>query len=362
MITIFVTKPLSGNPADGIDNVNISIFKRIDPGQLLFLVEAPSGFIEEESIKKMQLKQKNVLARYIEKILLLRRIKPNYLFGIGAISEVPFILFKPQKTKYVIDWHTMLIKGEGYWRVKTPWFVRWFIFNKADLIIAVSEFAAASVRKYFPHKNIVAIINGVDSGFFNPQKRNEKYLKEKYQIDFSRPLVVFIGALQPRKRPDLFIELAKNYPKANFVAVGRLISRHYKSLGLVMSQKLNNFQWIEKTSREDIAILLASSKIFVFPSLNEASAAVILEAMASGCVPVVSKSGGNPEFLTDGKSGFLIEPNQNEKEEFLRKINLLIKDNNLYQKISQASRLEAEKHSWDKAAELYKEVLLIDLD
>lgn len=359
MITIFVTKPLSGNPADGIDNVNISIFKRIDSSQILFLIETPSGFIEEGSVRKMRLKQKNVLARYIEKILLLRRMKPNYLFGIGAISEIPFIFFKPRKTKYTIDWHTILIKDEGYWRVKTPWFIRWFIFNKADLIIAVSEFAAASVRKYFPRKNIVAIINGVDSGFFNPGKKDKQYLKEKYGIKFDKPIVAFVGTLQPRKRPDLVMGIAKNYPKANFLAVGRQIPPNNF---LSSVEDLKNFQWIEKMPREDISVLLALSKIFVFPSLNEASAAVILEAMASGCVPIVSKSGGNPEFLTDGKSGFLIEPNQNEKEEFLRKINLLIKNPNLYRKISQASRLEAENHSWDKAAELYKEVLLIDLD
>lgn len=358
MITLFAIKPLSGSPADGIDNVNISVFSRLDKNKIVFLTEAPDDFEERGSIRKMKLKNKSGWRRTAEKILLMRKIKPDYLFGNGGVSDIAFLLFKPFRVKYLIDWHTVLLKDEGFWRVKTPWFVRRFIFGRADLIIAVSEFAAESVRKYFPDKKIVGILNGVDLELFNPGKGNEKYLRQRYAIDFSRPLVVFVGALVPRKRPDLFIELAKSCQEANFVVIGRLISEHHPAFGGAMSQKLKNFQWVEKMPREDIAVLLASSKVFVFPSLNDASAAVILEAMASGCVPIVSKSGGNAEFLKDGVSGFVIEPNKNERGEFLKKIDLLIYDRAFWQKVSISARRESENHSWDKAAKEYEDNLL----
>jgi len=353
MITLFAIKPLSGNPADGIDNVNISVFSRIDSRRLIFLAETSADFQERGSMKKMNLKNKNSFFRLLEKIFLLRRTRPDYLFGNGRISELIFLFFKPAETQYLIDWHTVLIKDEGFWQVRTPWRLRKFIFNRADLIIAVSEFAAESVRKYFSDKKIVSILNGVDLDYFSPAAQNQQYLEGKYQISFSQPLLVFVGALHPRKRPDLFIELARNYKKANFVAVGRQIT---PPDFLIFAKDLKNFQWIEKMPREDIAVLLASSKIFIFPSLNEASAAVILEAMASGCVPLVSKSGGNPEFLKDGQSGFLIEPNRDEEGEFFKKIDLLIKNQSLWQRMSAVVRTQAENHSWDKVAKQYEQI------
>jgi glycosyltransferase involved in cell wall biosynthesis len=360
MITIFVTKPLSGNPADGIDNVNISIFKRIDFNQLLFLVEAPSEFVEEGSIKRMPLKQKNVLVRYIEKILLLRRLKPNYLFGIGAISEIPFILFKPRKTKYVIDWHTILIRGEGYWRVKTPWFVRRFIFNQADLIIAVSEFSAQSVKKYFPNKKIISILNGVDTNFFNPNKKNQKYLKEKYGIKFDKPIVAFVGTLQSRKRPDLVIEMAKNLEDANFIFIGKNCAP--LNFGIQINQQ-PNAQWIPAMPRQDVAVFLASSDIFIFPSINETCAAVIVEAMASGLPVLTSKSGGNGEMVKNGEDGYLIDFKDNEKEIFLEKLKQLIRNKSLQKKIGEnACQRAKDFFSWEGVAEAYKNALSLTLD
>ncbi len=47
--------------------------------------------------------------------------------------------------------------------------------------------------------------------------------------------------------------------------------------------------------------------IFVLPSLSEALSNVLMEAMACGCAVVASRVGGNPELVSDGKTGFLFE-------------------------------------------------------
>ena len=345
MMKILAIKNLTLNPADGIDNFTLAVFRRLNKANIRLFTSAHKGFKEFGSLEILK----------GSKLFFLLKEKPDYLWGIGAPKELFYLLFKPNKTRYVINFHTILIKKDGPWKVKTPWFLRKFIFLRADLIICPSEFSAQSVKKYFPSKNVVSILNGVDLDLFSPSKKNKEYLAGKYQLNFFKPLVVFVGSLQPRKRPDLFIEIAKNYQKANFVMVGKQIPPH-DFLGPV--KDLKNFKWIEKMPREDIAILFASSKIFVFPSLNEPSAAVILEAMASGCVPIISKSGGNPEFLKDNESGFLIDVNLEEKENFIKKINLLITDTNLLERISKNARVEAENNSWDKTAQEYQNVLI----
>ena len=343
-IKVLGLKSFTGNPADGIDNFTLAVFGRLLFDKVEFFASASDDFQDKGAIRKINK----------SKIGFLINNRPDYLWGTGNIKELFFLFFKPRRTKYIINFHTILLRGSKLWKVRTPWFLRRLLFSKADKIICPSEFSAQSVKKYFPNIHVVGILNGVDLNLFSPDKTNKKYLEEKYQVNFSKPLVVFVGTFQLRKRPDLFIEVAKNCSEANFIAVGKEIPPNDFLTG---AKGLKNFKWIEKMPREDIAILFSSSKIFVFPSLNEPSAAVILEAMASGCIPVISKSGGNPEFLKDGESGFLIDTNFVEKEEFIKKIDLLIKDDGFWRKISKNSRIEAEKHSLDKVAQEYQSAL-----
>jgi glycosyltransferase involved in cell wall biosynthesis len=188
-------------------------------------------------------------------------------------------------------------------------------------------------------------------------------LREKYHIETAQPIVSFVGALQARKRPEVFIALAAKFPEAQFVAVGRRDPAHEV---LAKAKGLKNFQWVERMPREDIAALLSVSKIFVFPSLNEPAAAVILEAMASGCVPVLSASGGNGEFL-DGAAdtnaaataaGFLVSNDFHEMDAFAAALRKLLDDRALLEKMSVTARRAAERHSLDMVAEQYEKHIL----
>ena len=53
---------------------------------------------------------------------------------------------------------------------------------------------------------------------------------------------------------------------------------------------------------------LAESDIFLLPSRYEGLPVALLEAMAAGCVPVVSRVGSVNSVVKDGFNGFLVEP------------------------------------------------------
>ena len=57
-----------------------------------------------------------------------------------------------------------------------------------------------------------------------------------------------------------------------------------------------------------VADWLRAIDIFVLPSLSEALSNSLMEAMACGCCVAASRVGGNPELVTDGKTGMLFEP------------------------------------------------------
>ncbi len=53
---------------------------------------------------------------------------------------------------------------------------------------------------------------------------------------------------------------------------------------------------------------LEAADIFLMPSRFEGLSLALLEAMAAGCVPVVSNRGSIPSVVEDGRNGFLIDP------------------------------------------------------
>lgn len=320
IIRVLCLKEYSGDPADGIDNFNRAVFS-LFPSRVKVLVVEPCG-------------------RFAKLAYMIFR-RPDYILGNGHAREVFFLFFKSRHTRYVINFHTILLRsGADGWRVRTPWFIRSFIFNRAWAVVCVSEYIASTVRALFPHMRVTTILNGVDTDFFSP---SPSVTRKPEQI-------VFIGTLQQRKRPDIVCSLARALPEARFVFVGRNFAPWHFAR---MIGDIPNAEWWKSLSRVAVARLFAESSIFIFPSVNEPAAAVILEAMASGCVPVVSRSGGNTEFFEDGISGYAIPCDAGEQEAFMAAIKRLMGDSVLRAHMARAARAEAERHSWRMVAEAY---------
>src|SRR5678816_1608085 len=53
---------------------------------------------------------------------------------------------------------------------------------------------------------------------------------------------------------------------------------------------------------------LSAADIFLMPSRYEGLSMALLEAMAAGCVPIVSNRGSMPTVVEDGRNGFLVDP------------------------------------------------------
>jgi L-malate glycosyltransferase len=93
------------------------------------------------------------------------------------------------------------------------------------------------------------------------------------------------------------------------------------------------------------------------PELMEHFGIVTVEAMAAGCVPVVINSGGQPEIVEHGVSGFL----WNSLDEMVDYTFRLMRDDELRQKMSAAacvrSRYFDRKHFVDRFQNLLKPIL-----
>ena len=134
--------------------------------------------------------------------------------------------------------------------------------------------------------------------------------------------------------------------------------------------------WIEQMlPRPDVVQLLSHASVFVCPSIYEPFGLVNLEAMACQLPVVASRTGGIPEIVVEGETGYLIAFDRGEDELgsprdaplFARgladAVNRLLHDRALAIRFGEAGRKRVLEHFTWKAiaratADLYEEVLL----
>ena len=68
----------------------------------------------------------------------------------------------------------------------------------------------------------------------------------------------------------------------------------------------NNIIWLnESLPKSRILEIYTESDVFYFPSHMEGSPLVVLDAIANGCIPVVSYAGSLHEIIENGVNGFI---------------------------------------------------------
>ena len=86
---------------------------------------------------------------------------------------------------------------------------------------------------------------------------------------------------------------------------------------------------------------LAESDIFLLSSVEEALSVALMEAQASGLPAVATKVGGVSEIVSDGESGYLVQPG--DAEDIAEKLDLLVKDPVGRKKMGMAGRKTVEE-------------------
>jgi glycosyltransferase involved in cell wall biosynthesis len=105
---------------------------------------------------------------------------------------------------------------------------------------------------------------------------------------------------------------------------------------------------------DELPKLLKASDIFIRPSLSEGMGNSFIEAMAAGLPTIGTPVGGIVDFLEEGKTGYLCQP-ENPKS-IAETVERVISDQNKNIILETAKKLVIEKYDWNKIALEMKEV------
>lgn len=147
--------------------------------------------------------------------------------------------------------------------------------------------------------------------------------------------VLYVGRDAKEKRISLYFSIADYFSqdaRITFHAVGinRSVNapQNVECLGVI-------------TEREPLEQCYATSHVLVLTSESEGFPKVIAEAMAYGCVPIVTRVGAIPEVLND--QAYLTD-SENCVSETVDRINDFLKDSEAYQQLSKKAYLYAVEH------------------
>lgn len=171
------------------------------------------------------------------------------------------------------------------------------IFKKFNLPLITISYAQ---QKSYPDLNYLATVyNGVDLEKLTFSAEHEDFL-------------LMMGSIARHKNQLSAIRVAKKL-KRKLVLAGKIGSKEYFA---ELKKEIDSKQivWVGELDFARKLYLFQNAAAFIFPVLwEEPFGLVMIEAMACGAPVVAFGNGAIPEVVVDGKTGFVIEGNSEEK-------------------------------------------------
>jgi len=167
------------------------------------------------------------------------------------------------------------------------------ILGFADHIVALSPFLAEMGRRLYGDKFSVLPL-GIDTSIFHPSAGKDE----------GRMRVVSAGRVETHKRPELFLAMAENFPKVDFIWYGEGSLRRALTEE-AMSRKLENISFPGGLPPAALADEFRRADLFVMPSKSEGVPKVTQEAAACG-LPVILFGYYESPSVVDGENGFVV--------------------------------------------------------
>src|ERR1700723_1478484 len=215
-----------------------------------------------------------------------------------------------------------------------------FSIEQSDGVTAISQYLRNRTISIFDIKNHIEVI----PNFVNCDEymRNPKWMENRIEyVANEERLLVHLSNFRPVKRVldviEIFDRVRKKFP-SKLLLIGDGPDRSQAEWLAVQKGIHNDVLFLGK--QDNVHEKLALADLILMPSELESFGLAALEAMACEVVPIATRTGGVPEVIEHGKSGYLADVG--DVETMARYAIELLSDGSHLQEMAKACRKVAQ--------------------
>lgn len=327
MASILLVTNDFGPRAGGIESFVIGLLERIPVGEVVVYTSFQPDhesydqkWLSDYQVRVIRDKSKVLLPtpRVIRELQALIRQNSITKVWFGAAAPLGVAsrwLRKAGATRIVALTH-----GHEVWWSKI-WPFSWAISEigkQVDYLTYLGTFTKSALSPHIKDASkLIRVAPGIDTDHFSPS--DSMSLRQRHGLG-SRPTIVSVGRLVHRKGQDRLIEalpkVLESIPDAALVLVGEGPYRKHLD-GLVNKYDLSgNVFFIGRINFAELPNYIGMGDVFAMPSRSrlfglevEGLGIVYLEASSCGLPVIGGSSGGAPDAVLDGETGYVVDGN-----------------------------------------------------
>lgn len=193
--------------------------------------------------------------------------------------------------------------------VKMFAWIQTFVVSRAKKVIVPSEYLKGVVMKWGIPEGKIQVIYSALYPLAVPASRDVL----RAELSFTQPTIVSAGRLVPWKGFDVLISvvarLKEHYPHISLVIIGDGEERTRLQDHVAELRLTQYVRFMGDLSKDALGAAIKAADVFVLNTAYEGLSHQLIEVMDIGTPIVTTRAGGNPELISDGVNGFLVEFN-----------------------------------------------------
>lgn len=221
-------------------------------------------------------------------------------------------------------------------------------YNRCDMVYVPTLQMISELENYGIKPDLLKQWQrGLNHEVFRPEKKDLDYVKGITGND--KPNIIYASRLVWEKNVATLLKiydvLEEQEVDVNFIVAGDGVAEK------AAQEHMKKAYFLGHVNHEELSKLYASSVAFIFPSISETYGNVVVEAMASGCIPVIARGGGSQSLVSDGITGYLCRPN--DPKDYVKHIISLLSDDQLRSDMIKEGLAYTSRLDWDTLTDEY---------
>ncbi len=265
-------------------------------------------------------------------------------------NGIPFFtpLFSLKK-KIALVYHVH--DKQFFYELKFPLSVIGYVIEKYIFPVLYSGTRIMSISESTRQKLIKLGLPAMQIQVVTPGIISQKKFSNKKIPRYKTPTIIYLGRIKRYKRLDLLVTLfpkiIERVPGARLLIAGWGTEAPQIQDYIMRNGYKKNIQIVGPVSELEKRLLLQKSWAMINPSIHEGWGISVIEANVYSTPAIAFKVPGLSDSIKDNKTGFLAL----DEEDLIDKIEIILKNKRLREKMGKEAQRWAMSLTWDKSAE-----------